>query len=258
MEPLNGVSESVYSALLASLDFQFIHATVEAGRNLTLADLATFVSRQNRLHSLDCGQNSIRDLISGSSSQYHVPSEIAHLSAQASDIPHLLPLAPRVERIYLSFISVSNRPIGPRVFNFFAYYTALEAIARLPGWHDLALSFTFNLAAADLPWEMDASSDDPEPETQLHRVEHLMLRCTKAKQHCGYLYSSSTIRALLPWLARFPSLQRVSFDKDSVGAMRHDERLQVAAAIVSVCPEMSGAGDVAFEIAEDEEMRDGW
>ncbi|KAJ7651318.1 hypothetical protein FB45DRAFT_1079060 [Roridomyces roridus] len=260
IKPLRGIPESVYSAFLASLDFQFIDATVDAGSNVTLADIAAFVARQNTLRTLGCGQHSIRysSLISTSPFQYHVPSKIAHLSAQASYIPHLLPLTPNVERIYISFISVSNRLIGPWVFNFFAYCTALEAIARLPGSHSLAVSFTFNLAAAYLPWEMETSSDDPQPETQLHRVEHLMLRRTQAKGYSDYLFTASTIRALLPWLARFLSLRRVSFDKDSVEAMSYDERLKVAAAIAAVCSEMSGAGDVAFEIAEHEQMGKGY
>ncbi|KAJ7651312.1 hypothetical protein FB45DRAFT_1079045 [Roridomyces roridus] len=254
IQPLRDVPESVYSAFLAALDLQFMHATVKAGSNLPLADLATFVARQNRMSTLDCGLNSIRYSSLISPSPPHISSKIAHISAQAAYIPHLLPLAPNVKRLYLSFPSVSNRPIGPRVFNFFAYSTAIEAIARLPGSHSLALSFTFNLAAAYLPWDIEDGSDVPLPESQLHRVEHLMLRGTSS----DYLFTASTIRALLPWLARFPSLRRVSFDEDSVEVMWYEQRLEVAAAIASVCPGMSGAGDVDFEIAEEDEMRNGW
>ncbi|KAJ7651310.1 hypothetical protein FB45DRAFT_1079041 [Roridomyces roridus] len=259
MRPLCGVPESVYSAFLASLDPQFKDATVEPWSYLTFADLATFVSRQNNLRTLDCGHNSISysSLMSASPFQYHVHCKITHLAAQASYIPNLLSLTLNVERLYLRFPSVSNRLSGPWIFNFFAYCTALEAIARLPGSHSLALSFNFNLAAAYLPWDIEDGSDVPQPETQLHRVEHIMLRRTQAKHYSQHIFTASTIRALLPWLARFPSLQRVSFDKDSVEMMCYDQRLEVAEEIASICLGMSGAGDVAFEIAKDDEIRNG-
>ncbi|KAJ7651286.1 hypothetical protein FB45DRAFT_997895 [Roridomyces roridus] len=246
IKPLRDVPESVYLAFLTSLDLQFEEATVTTGSNLTLADLATFVAGQNNLHVLNCYSIRYSSLTPESSSQYHVASKIVHLTAKASYIPHLLPLAPDVQYLYLSFPSVSNRLIGPWVFNFFPYCTALEAIARLPGSHPLAISLTFNLAAAHLPWQIQVGSDDPQPETQLHRVEHIQLRHTWAKRYCHYLFTPCTIRALVPWLARFPSLRQLSFDKTSVAAMGQDERLELATVIASACPAMSGAGDVIF------------
>ncbi|KAJ7651267.1 hypothetical protein FB45DRAFT_859846 [Roridomyces roridus] len=94
-------------------------------------------------------------------------------------------------------------------------------ISLNPGISDL--SFTFDLTAKNLPWQMESSSGIPQPETQLHRIQHIVLRTTAPHTK----YTVSTIRALLPWLARFPSLRRVWFDKAAVEWLWHDEHREL-------------------------------
>ncbi|KAJ7651311.1 hypothetical protein FB45DRAFT_1051066 [Roridomyces roridus] len=239
-----------------------------SGSNVTLAALSTFVARQENLRTLTFEPYFIRraPLVSASPIQ-PIPSKIVHLEAPASYIPHFLPLAPRVERVYLH---CSSLPIwlpvlsrGSRVFDYTTYCTALDAIARLPGLHALALSLTFNPLAKSLPWQIKVSSNVPQPETQLHRVEHLML-CTMLPYF--RVYSTSTLRALIPWLARFPSLRRVSFDGGAVN-MWHDklsgnemaftERCEMSEAIAAACPGISRPSDVVFQIAVQDRMGSG-
>ncbi|KAJ7651158.1 hypothetical protein FB45DRAFT_1078654 [Roridomyces roridus] len=289
VQPLHGVSDSVHSTLLASIDIQFAGVVMISGSNVTLAQLAAFVARQENLRTLTCLPNSIRpsSLVSASPAGPHNLSQIVHLEAPASYIPHLLPLAPHVERIYLRFPSLPTVPIisiGPWFFDYTAYCTALDAIARLPGSHALALSFAFNPTAKNLPWH---SSKVSQPEMQLHRVEHITL-CTVVPYFRAY--NASTIRALTPWLARFPSLRHVSFDEGAVetwydqfsadempsirririnregsstGVRRRERsskavrRQEISEAIAAVCTGMSGPNDVAFRITAEERMGSG-
>ncbi|KAJ7651287.1 hypothetical protein FB45DRAFT_997896 [Roridomyces roridus] len=268
IQPLRSVPASVHAKFLASIDVQFTGVSVISGSNVTLAALATFVARQENLRTLTFEPYFIRraPLVSASPIQ-PIPSKIVHLEAPASYIPHLLPLAPRVERVYLY---CSSLPIwlpvlsrGSRVFDYTTYCTALDAIARLPGLHALALSLTFNPLAKSLPWQIKVSSNVPQPETQLHRVKHLML-CTMLPYF--RVYSTSTLRALIPWLARFPSLRRVSFDGGAVN-MWHDklsgnemaftERCEMSEAIAAACPGISRPSDVVFQIAVQDRMGSG-
>ncbi|KAJ7650808.1 hypothetical protein FB45DRAFT_888846 [Roridomyces roridus] len=238
---LPGITESVYSAFFASLDLQFKSLAVKPESNVMLSDFAAFVARQENLRILTCAPNSFRpsSLVSASPVHPHLASKITHLSAPASYIPHLLPLAPNVERIYVT-------PVLDHV----AYCTALEAIARLPGLPDLALSLTFDLTSTYLPWQIGETIDiDDAPEARLHRVGHLML-CTTGSAR----YTTSTIRALTPWLGRFPDLQRLSFAENAMEAMETEQLLRTSEAIAAVCPGMSGPRDVVFHITEEESM----
>ncbi|KAJ7651282.1 hypothetical protein FB45DRAFT_890172 [Roridomyces roridus] len=54
IHPLRGVPDSVYSAFLASIDIQFMDVTVKPKSNVTLAQLVTFVARQENLRTLAC------------------------------------------------------------------------------------------------------------------------------------------------------------------------------------------------------------
>ncbi|KAJ7651212.1 hypothetical protein FB45DRAFT_1050991 [Roridomyces roridus] len=265
IEPLRDIPDSVYSTCLASPDFQFTDVKVDGKSHMTFADLVAFVARQEELRSLACSTNSIRSFSLLSASPPHFSSKIAHLTAPASYIPHLLPLAPHVERIFLSFPSLVPTlrviHIGPQFFRYATYCTALNAIARLPGSHLISLSFIFNLTVKDLPWQMNAS-DAPQPETQLYRVEHLMLRTSESacyiympsRMPTPHAYTASTIHALAPWLACFPSMRRVSFDEGAVENMSQQKRLEVAEAIAMVCTGMRGVADVAFQIPDEERM----
>ncbi|KAJ7651309.1 hypothetical protein FB45DRAFT_1018660 [Roridomyces roridus] len=244
--PLRGVPDAVHSLFLASLDLKSTNVTVESGSNVAFADLVTFVARHENLLTLACAPNSIRPSSLKSTLPSHISSKIVHLGAPASYIPHLLPLTPRVERVYLSFPSISTwlsmLSIGPPVFDYTAYCTALTAIAQLMGSRVHAMSLTFDLTATNLPWQPGASKE-PQPETQLHGVEHLMLCTIDLNEN---ICRAATIRALTPWLARFPSLRRVSFEK--VEGMWYDEACELKDGIVAVCPQMNGAEHVLFEI----------
>ncbi|KAJ7651202.1 hypothetical protein FB45DRAFT_1050984 [Roridomyces roridus] len=276
IEPLHGVPDSVYLTCLASPDFQFKDIKVQLNSHMTFADLVAFVACQEELA---CSTNSIaRSFSLLSASPPHISSKITRLTGPASYSPHLLPLTPHVERIYLSFPSLAIRlqviymiyifSIGPRVFDYVAYCTTLNAIARLPGSHPLALSFIFDLTEANIPWQMDAT-DAPQPESQLYRVEHLMLRTTESARQTDiyydipsrtplrHAYAAFTIRALATWLAR---VSRACGACRSTRAllrpcmMSQSQRLEVVEAIAGSCGGLSGAGDVRFQIRREERM----
>ncbi|KAJ7651266.1 hypothetical protein FB45DRAFT_1078929 [Roridomyces roridus] len=208
IKPLRGVPDAIHSMVLASLDLESTMVTVKSGSNVAFAELAHFVTRQKDLRTLTCAPNSIRpsSLVSSTTLPFHFASKIKHLRAPVSYIPHLLPLTPHVQGIDLSFPSSSPPTwlpvlfIGAPVFDYAAYCTALTAIARLPGSQNLSLSLTFDLSATSLPWQSTGTL----PEAQLHRVWHLKL-CTTGRYQ--KIYTASTIRALRPWLARFPRLR---------------------------------------------------
>ncbi|KAJ7607977.1 hypothetical protein FB45DRAFT_947414 [Roridomyces roridus] len=260
--PLRGVPDSVYSAFLASLGPQYTDVTVQSKSNVIFTDLVALVARQVDLRTLKCSPDSIQpsSLVSASPSQHHISCKIEELIAPASYIPHLLPLTPHVEWLSLSFPSLPSKlpvpaiSIRPQAFDHTAYCLALNAIACLPGSHVLTLGFIFDLKATNLPWQMDAESDQDRPETHLHRVEHLVLCAPESKRALYYytatarlVYTASLVhRALAPWLGSFPNLRGVSFDKGAFEAMSDEQRLAVAEAIVAACPRMRGAGDVVF------------
>ncbi|KAJ7607975.1 hypothetical protein FB45DRAFT_392674 [Roridomyces roridus] len=268
IEPLRGVPDSIYSAFLAYPDFQFRNVAVESGSNMNFPDLVAFVARQEDLRVLDCSPNSIRpsSLRSTSPSQHHIPSRIECLSAPASYLPHLLPLAPHVERIDLTFSPLASRlPVISKapplpVFDHAAYCTALNAISRLPGSRVRTMSFIFDLEATNLPWQIPMDPSSPAPETQLHDVENLRLCTTGStralyyscyfdswKPHESQVYTGSMMcTALAPWLGRFPSLRRVTFDQRAFEVMSDEQRLGVVEAIMRMCPGVSGPGDVVF------------
>ncbi|KAJ7603926.1 hypothetical protein FB45DRAFT_958610 [Roridomyces roridus] len=203
--PLRGVPDSVYSAFLASLGPQYTDVTVQSKSNVIFTDLVALVARQ-------CSPDSIQP-----SSLHHISCKIEELIAPASYIPHLLPLTSAC-RLPVPAIS-----IRPQAFDHTAYCLALNAIA-----------------STNLPWQMDAESDQDRPETHLHRVEHLVLCAPESKRALYYytatarlVYTASLVhRALAPWLGSFPNLR--------------GQRLAVAEAIVAACPRMRGAGDVVF------------
>ncbi|KAJ7651280.1 hypothetical protein FB45DRAFT_1078966 [Roridomyces roridus] len=254
IKPLRGVPDVVHSSFLASLDLRSTNITVESGSNVAFADLVAFVARHENLLTLACAPNSIRPSSLKSTLPSQISSKIVHLGAPASYIPHLLPLTPRVERVYLSFPSLptwlSMLSTVPPVFDYAAYSTALTAIAQLTGSRVHAMSFTFDLTATNLPWQT-GTSEEPQPEMQLHGVEHLMLFTTEPKEN---MYTVATVRALTPWLARFPSLRRVSFDKDAIEGMWLGQACKLKEGIAAVCLQMNSAEDVVFEIERKERI----
>ncbi|KAJ7605027.1 hypothetical protein FB45DRAFT_954552, partial [Roridomyces roridus] len=222
--PLRGVPDSVYSAFWHPL----------APSNVIFTDWWPSSS-----------------LVSASPSQHHISCKIEELIAPASYIPHLL----RSLRMSSGYPYPSPHPsklpvpaisIRPQAFDHTAYCLALNAIACLPGSHVLTLGFIFDLKATNLPWQMDAESDQDRPETHLHRVEHLVLCAPESKRALYYytatarlVYTASLVhRALAPWLGSFPNLRGVSFDKGAFEAMSDEQRLAVAEAIVAACPRM--------------------
>ncbi|KAJ7651220.1 hypothetical protein FB45DRAFT_1050997 [Roridomyces roridus] len=235
ISPLRGVPDSVYSTFLASLDLPCESLKVKPETHVALAELVSFVARQENLRTLSCAPDSIRPSSLSAPSQHRTLDKIWHLGAPAYYIPHLLPLTPHVEWIYLAFPSPPtwlSRIVGSWPFDYVSYCTALNAIARLPGSHSLTLSLSFDLTATNFnPWSMGAS-DAPQPERQLHRVEHITIHTTPD----FYVFSASSIRALAPWLARFPSLRRLSFDNGAVSAYGRHELPAAAEVIDGVCP----------------------
>ncbi|KAJ7503301.1 hypothetical protein B0H11DRAFT_1906360 [Mycena galericulata] len=252
LKRLPGLTDAVYSSLLSSIDLGFYlqRLTIEAQTNVAHAELMTFLERHLHITHLYCEPNSIRP---SSFTVTPIPpkesqSNISMLSAPASYIPHLLPAAPHVQRIHIRFLPAAKQmPLGRASFDTEAYIQALDAIAAHPGTEPLALTLTFRLTAAGLPWhtlrDADAEARDA-PEARLPRVHELEL-CTDSSALTAR-FRANTIRALAPWLARFPGLRRVTFAHGAVEKIPVYQRAELVQAICG----MSAVQDVAFNIKD--------
>ncbi|KAJ7650805.1 hypothetical protein FB45DRAFT_26181 [Roridomyces roridus] len=236
IKPIPGVSDSMYMAFLSSLDLgvYLIDLAVEAGSNISYADLSAFVARHECIRHLTCAPNSIRRGLA-TPLQPHSSSTITRLAAPASYIPHLLLIVPKAREIYIM-------PHKPRVFAHDAYCLALSAISRLPGSHPLGLALCFDITAGALPWQRAAAGPDA-PETLLTRMEELLLRSTGPVRH-----TPAAIRAFPAWLARMRGLRRVVFAHQTEERISGALRVQLAQAICEVRAGMAQSGGFAFDV----------
>ncbi|KAJ7146784.1 hypothetical protein C8R44DRAFT_758176 [Mycena epipterygia] len=259
-EPLPGFTDEIYKSLLASLELgmNLSQLTIEAETNLPHIELMAFIQRHPYLRRLAVEPNSIR---SSSLTTMPIPrtseSKIEALTARASYIPYLLPAAPNVSRIRIPFrdlpSSIPKRPPTPD-FDLPAYRLALEAIAKLPGTHPLALTLTFPLTSASLPWLALSSplpadnvrSADSVSETRLPRVTELALLTGDLVR-----FRPSDIRAMARWLALFPGLERVSFAHGAVEQIPAAEREVLAEIVCAACSGIRRPEDVSLNILDD-------
>ncbi|KAJ7607974.1 hypothetical protein FB45DRAFT_947408 [Roridomyces roridus] len=175
-----------------------------------------------------------------------IASNVTHLSAPPAYIPHLLAIAPNVERIFIMFpLFLLHR----RKFDYSSYRSAVDAIAQHPGSTPLILSLHFDFTLGSLPWQTTIlDSDAPEP--HLHRVTHLILR---NRNFTPLSRDSTTTDALSAWLGRFPSLQKLSFPNDVFKDMPSDECGEYAQSVTALSASLD-PWDVKFDISYDDLM----
>ncbi|KAJ7607973.1 hypothetical protein FB45DRAFT_947405 [Roridomyces roridus] len=141
-------------------------------------------------------------------------TNITRLNAPPDYIRHLLAITPKVEEIHIIF------PLLLSHFDYASYRSALDAIAQHPSSTPLILSFDFDLASKNLPWQTTDVLDADAPERHLHRVTHLILR----NHNFTHLSrDSTTTDALAAWLGRFPSLRDLSFAEEVFKDMPSDD-----------------------------------
>ncbi|KAJ7650973.1 hypothetical protein FB45DRAFT_1018336 [Roridomyces roridus] len=242
IEPIPSVADSVYSALITTLDLgpPLEDVQVEPKSNISYADLVAFLNRHKHIRYLTCAPNSIRPS-SFTETEPNPNSPMVELKAPASYISYLLPFAPNVPQIYISCLSM-RPPFRRRpVFDQASYVAALDAIARSPrSLPRLSLSLAFDLAAKNLPWETDMSDT---PESRLTTVDQLLLRRLGSTR-----YSAADIRALTPWLGRFSSLRYVYFARGSSEAISDALTLELKGAICAACPGVLDISAVRFDV----------
>ncbi|KAJ7471046.1 hypothetical protein FB451DRAFT_1399793 [Mycena latifolia] len=259
LRPFPGLAKDIYSTLLPVLDLglYLAHLRVEAKTDLAHADLLAFIQRHSfYLTQLSLQPNSLR-----ASSLLTLPiprnseSRINVLMAPAPYIPHLLPAAPNVQKVHIPFQpspSPKHAALTAPAFDLAAYHSALAALATLPGTPPLTLTLAVRLTASSLPWSApdppaaSASASSSDTTTALPRLAELAL-CTDGPMR----FRAPTIRALVPWLARFPGLQRVSFAHGAVEHIPLVQRTVLAEAICAACASISSVRNVAFNILDD-------
>ncbi|KAJ7068876.1 hypothetical protein B0H15DRAFT_140769 [Mycena belliarum] len=247
LRPLPELPKDVYSSLLPSLDlgFYLLHLRVQTKTDLTYTELIDVVQRHAYLTHLTLQPNALR---ASSLTTPPIPpwseSRISTLTAPAPYIPHLLPVAPAVQHIYIPFQPApASGPAGlaPPAFDLAAHRTALAAIATLAA-APLTLTLAFRLNASALPWRVPP----PDPATPLPRLHELAL-CAEGRAR----FQAAVICALVPWLARFPGLGRVSFAHGAVERIPFTQRALLAEAICAACRDVRSVQDVAFNIVDD-------
>ncbi|KAJ7119365.1 hypothetical protein C8R43DRAFT_1035371 [Mycena crocata] len=190
LRPLPALTESQTSTVWATLDLsEHLKAlTITEGCNASLSDFLHCVHCHPELTRLVVQPNSVsssslRDMI-------HLPSS-AHLTdvcGPAYDIPRLLRAAPNVRDISIFFPAARGERVETDLT---ACNAALDAIARLPGTHPIALTLhlrktTFNARA--VPWHVRTFSQPPP------RINHLSIRIEGASG------ASVEIKLLARWL----------------------------------------------------------
>ncbi|KAJ7690783.1 hypothetical protein B0H14DRAFT_3048698 [Mycena olivaceomarginata] len=281
LRPVPGLTASMYSSLLASLDLgmHLEHLIVEPHTNLDHAELMAFLKRHRHLSTVLFEPGSIRPSSLAPKPVAVVPTaenQVKVLIAPAPYIPHLLPAAPNAQRISLLFAAAPKHIPGLRgtTFDLSAYRAALSAIAALPAPpppaqpDPIALTLAFRLTAASLPWSFLPSPSSPPsqfeagldpalfPERRLTRTHTLSLA-----HHPPPPPPPASLRrfrapdlahpAFLRWLGLFPALQHMSFASRSVEKIPAGERAGLAAGICEACGGRVRAGDVAFNVADD-------
>ncbi|KAJ7189490.1 hypothetical protein GGX14DRAFT_484927 [Mycena pura] len=248
-----GLDEGLYSSILAALDLSSHLLTLNVAPDVSLVytELMAFIQRHRTLNALFLGHNSIQP-----SSFTPLPvdssSRITMLRAPALYIPHLLPAAPNIHRIWISHMSASApaRALFSNSFDIASYRMALEAIVALPGTHPLMLFLVLRPAATALPWsrlpDLEARDAALVPETRLSRVQELVLHPDGSG-----LFRLADIRALVPWLGLFPSLQRLTFNYGAIEKMLAAQRAELEEAICSVCSGIPGPQNIAFNLRDE-------
>ncbi|KAF8151263.1 hypothetical protein K438DRAFT_1865181 [Mycena galopus ATCC 62051] len=252
LRPTPGLTDSAYSAVVASLDLgrHMQWLTVEPKTNLAYADLVALVNRHPHLIHLRIEPDSIRPFSLPRLPIVAAPeNNVRVLTAPPPYIPYVLPAVPNVHSISLLFTSLPKPArwmsnLRSATFDLRAYRAALEAIASLPGAHPLTLDFTFPLTAASLPWDVLPSNDNTAllPETRLTRVSNIWFHRDGSAR-----FRASDIRSAVRWLGLFPSLRGMGFAPGAVEKIPVAERAALAEAICVAC-RISGPQNITFNI----------
>ncbi|KAJ7629692.1 hypothetical protein DFH06DRAFT_1440042 [Mycena polygramma] len=252
-----GLGDGVYSSILASIDLgvHLERLTVEPQTNLVHSELMALIHRHPHLLSISIGMDSIRTSSLTTMPMPPAPeSKVYLLIAPSPYIPYLLPAAPNAQRIsILPALAPMRGILRSAAFDLSAYRRALDSLAALPGTHPLTVNLTFPLAIAHLPWCCAALPDAEAldgallPETRATRVHALGLYA----DNFGPRYRAADVHALLPWLALFPDLQRLTFAYGVVEKIPAPERAVLAEAICVACARINTPQDIAFNIADD-------
>ncbi|KAK7055919.1 hypothetical protein R3P38DRAFT_3385740 [Favolaschia claudopus] len=266
LKPLSGLGDkaaeaAAYSALLAAVDLglHLERLTVEKNTNLVLSELLAFLARHPHLTSIQLEANAVHAIADNdpppAPALPDAENKVSMLTLPACYLPYLLPAAPNVRHVSLLFSSLTYRlrPKFQATFDLPSYRTALKAMATLPGTHPLTLSLAFRPTAAALPWLLlppFSPALDPTlfPETLLPRVNLLWLY-TDPTAH--QQFRAADIRRMVPWLALFPGLQKLSFAYGTVEShIGVEVRVELAEAICRDCKGIGTPQDVAFNISQ--------
>ncbi|KAJ7732182.1 hypothetical protein B0H16DRAFT_1893156 [Mycena metata] len=253
IKPLSGLDNSVYSTILPSLDYgtSIRRLWVDTKMNLVYTEIVDFIHRQTNLAEIYFLPHSIRpSSLTSVIPPQNPESKITFVAAPASCTPYLLPSAPNSAQIsiFCALAPARTLGLGLHTFDLRAYRAALEAVASLPGTHQLELSLNFPLRSTALPWlalpNATTCSTTPLPETRLTRVHTLYLSSNAPKRR--FRVADIRAPAFLRWLASFPGLQRLEFGFGSVDAMGVTEFTDLAEAICAACKGI-GVEDIVFD-----------
>ncbi|KAJ7183639.1 hypothetical protein C8R46DRAFT_1067530 [Mycena filopes] len=259
LRPRPGFTDAIYSTIITSLDYgtALQRFWVEQNTNLDYGEVLAFLRRHPELKDIGFTSGSIR---ASSLPVTAIPTpnpdnKITFLTTTSIYVPYFLPAAPNLCQIFIYPNRAARATsIGASLgytLDLLAYHTALDALATLPGTHPIELHLSFRLPAALLPWFVLADLPPSEaaqlPETRLPRVHMLHLYCNNSERR----FRALEIRdKLTPWLALFPSLQRLTFAYATVERIPAAERVVLAEGICAVCPGMTPS-NVAFNVPED-------
>ncbi|KAJ7690791.1 hypothetical protein B0H14DRAFT_3048722 [Mycena olivaceomarginata] len=256
LRPVPGLTASMYSSLLASLDLgtHLEHLIVEPHTNLDHAELMAFLKRHRHLSTVLLEPASIR------------PSSLAPMPVA------MVPTAEnQVKRISLLFAAAPKHIPGLRgtTFDLSAYRAALSAIAALPRPaaprtarphraqprlppHRRIPSLVLPPLPLFFPLSVRSRLGPcPLPRTPPHAHAHPLPRAPPPRLPAALPCLRPRAPTFLRWLGLFPALQRVSFAFGSVEKIPAGERAGLAAGICEACGGRVRAGDVAFNVADD-------
>ncbi|KAJ7730812.1 hypothetical protein B0H16DRAFT_1584898 [Mycena metata] len=260
LRPRPRFTDDIYSIVLTSLDYgpDLKQLWVEQNTNLVYTEVMAFLQRHPNLTDIGFTSGSIRP----SSLPPTIPpqnsgSQVNFLTTTSIYVPYLLPAAPNLHRIFIhpNRAAAATRIGGSLayVYNFDlpAYHAALDALAALPGTHPIELHLSFPLPAGSLPWlvlpNLPPTAAVSLPETRLVRIRTLDLYCGTAER-----FRAAEIRErLIPWLALFPSLERLTFAYATVEKIPAAERVVLAEAVRAACAGITTTSNVAFNVLED-------
>ncbi|KAJ7035301.1 hypothetical protein C8F04DRAFT_1259112 [Mycena alexandri] len=258
IRPRPRFTDDIYSIILTSLDYgtELQRLWVEQNMNLVYLEVMAFLQRHPNLNDIGFTSGSIRasSLPLTNDPPQNSGSQVNFLTTTSIYVPYLLPAAPNLHRIFI----YPNRAAAVRgslgyMYNFDlpAYHAALDALAALPGTHPIELHLSFPLSASSLPWlvlpNLRAAAAASLPETRLVRIRTLDLYCGTSER-----FRAAEIRErLIPWLALFPSLERLTFAYATVEKIPAAERAVLAEAVCAACTGITTTSNVAFNVLED-------